>query len=296
VVSVDDGRARVTRSVAAARAAGLLLLVGVVYGAFVLTGAGRQIDIGAFVLVARVSGSIGVVANEIRVASPFVLAVPVVVLGAVALVRRRWQIVLRAGLLIVAALAAAELLKPTLPRPWDSDTFSIVGNSFPSGHVAVTLALALVTVILSPTDRWHTRLALATGVAVVAVALCSVISSAHRPSDVIGAALLVGFLVQVVFWRTPAMVDSRPGFSVVLACIAGAGVVAIVTCAIIGAAGDPVGALTIGIPGLLLLCIAPCAYALMLAPTGPLPILGSRRRAETCTVGLSTHEREPHVR
>ena len=86
----------------------------------------------------------------------------------------------------------------------------------------------------------------------------------------IGAALLVGFLVQVIFWRRPAMVDSRPGFAAALVAAAGLGLVLVVIAAIFETVGTEPGTLATGVPGLLLLCAAPSAYAVMLAPTGPL--------------------------
>jgi len=244
-----------------------------VYAVLVLTVVGRRVDVGSFRLLSALTGPLGAEANEFREVMPFVLAVLVVVLGTLALRRRRWRETIRSLIFVVASFSIAEALKQVLPRPGAEGLTGIFGNSYPSGHVAITLALALVAVILSPSDRWHIWLACATGAVVIGVAWCSVISSAHRPSDVIGSALLVGFLVQVVFWRRIAMVDSRPRLARVLIFCAGAGLVLVVIAAGVYTTGSPAGAFAAGILGWLLLCAAPAAYAVMLAPTGPLSLL-----------------------
>jgi membrane-associated phospholipid phosphatase len=238
------------------------------YLLFVLSSQGRMADASAFASLMPLIDVFGATADVVRQVIPFVLAALVVVLAAAALARQRWDDVARSVVLVASSLVATEGLKFLLPRPEAGGSVAIVGNSYPSGHVAVTLSLALVVVILSPTDRWHVWLALLTGAATVGVAWCSVLSTAHRASDVIGSALLVGFLVQVVFWRKIAMVDSRArlGAAILLCAAAGA---ALVVVGGVFAAGPPVLAAA-GIPGWLLLCAAPAAYSVMLAPTGPL--------------------------
>lgn len=272
----DDGPVLVPARVTLPRIVVLLAICGGVYGAFVLARAGQWTDADAFRVLSPFTGTLRGAANGVRQVLPFVLALFVMVLAVWALRRHRWREVVRSVLFVAASLAVTEVLKLLLPRPGMANLDGIIGNSYPSGHVAVTLALALVAVILSPTDRWHVWLACATGAVVIGVAWCSIVSGAHRPSDVIGSALLVGFLVQIVFWRRIAMVDSRPQVALALICGAGVGFVLVIVAAVLDATGDHAGSLAAGIPGWLLLCAAPAAYSVMLAPTGPLRLPARR--------------------
>ncbi len=269
--SADEAdRTHVATSTTVMRVCILFGLFGVVYAAFVLAPEGQRLDAGSFRMLSSLSGPFGAAASVFRQAMPFVLAAVVLILGVIALLRGRWRDTVSSAALVAAALLVAEGLKFLLPRPGVGDVVGIVGNSYPSGHVAVALALALVTVILSPSDGWHIWLAWGSGTVVIGVAVCSVLSEAHRPSDVIGSALLVGCVVQAVFWRRVAMVDSRPVLARTFVCCAGLGAVLVAAAAALAGSGERAGSLAAGIPGWLLLCAAPAAYAVMLAPTGPL--------------------------
>jgi membrane-associated phospholipid phosphatase len=134
---------------------------------------------------------------------PLGVAAPTIVLGVAAIVavgaaRRRW--IELVGALAGAGLAmlGTEVLGELLPRPpLDVSVFGATGNTFPSGHAAIPIALVLgLAAVVPPGARpWVVRV----GGAWVAL-VSSVIQSMywHRPSDVLGAALLTCACVLVV--------------------------------------------------------------------------------------------------
>lgn len=120
---------------------------------------------------------------------PFGLVVLVLGLGALRVRRHPWQ-VLRVGVLVGASTGLSLLLKQSLPRPLHGRELGYLTNTFPSTHASATLALLVAVWWLCPRRPvWLTRLlCAAAGVA----ALGNVVGHAHRPSDVLGSALLVG--------------------------------------------------------------------------------------------------------
>ena len=108
---------------------------------------------------------------------------------------------LGAGIVI---LASGWIRDDVLPRP--SYIVSYYDNSFPSRHVVVTCAIALIVVRLWP---WAIGRRVVVWLAIAAVvidALASVATYAHRASDTMGAVLLVGVLVPVYAWgRLPSL-------------------------------------------------------------------------------------------
>lgn len=118
-------------------------------------------------------------------------------LAIIRLAQRRARQVVPALALVPASAVSARFLKDVvLGRP-DLGDFSYIQNTFPSGHVAISLAAALAICWLLADDApgW---LALPLGSAAVCVSLFSVLSLAHRVSDVVGAAVLVGMLAAIV--------------------------------------------------------------------------------------------------
>lgn len=109
----------------------------------------------------------------------------------VALVRGRMQLAVGAAVIIVGSIATSELLKHTLPRP-DLGIVDALGfhPTFPSGHTTVAMALSISAVFVTP-RRWRAPVA-ALGVLFSTAMGCSLVATAsHRPSDTIGAALVV---------------------------------------------------------------------------------------------------------
>lgn len=112
-------------------------------------------------------------------------------------VRRRWTAVLAAASLMVMTAAASHVLKrDVLPRPALGE-FGYALQTFPSGHAAISLAAVVAVVWLGP--RWlRPAVTAALGVIAAGVALMSVLSLAHRGSDVLGGTLLTAALASAI--------------------------------------------------------------------------------------------------
>ena len=109
---------------------------------------------------------------------------------------------LRGALLLVVTAQASSWLDSALVRP-DLGDFAYPYNTFPSGHTAISLA-AVVTIVwaLRPSRSMEWLLV----ASVLFVGAASLLSFAHRASDIVGATLLTGVLVSVV-----ALISSRYG-------------------------------------------------------------------------------------
>ena len=117
-------------------------------------------------------------------------------LVAVALLRRRPRMAIVIAAALVATVVTCEVLKPLLSNvrqaQWFGDS-SLGGASWPSGHAAGAMCVALCTVLVSP--RWLRALTAAAGTALaVGVSFSILVLAWHFPSDVLG-----GFLVAALW-------------------------------------------------------------------------------------------------
>jgi len=178
----------------------LSLLIGILAGSvavfvanyvfFVRTTIGQELDDAA--LVGAEHETQGVITEAwdlLDVISVASLAIACVVIGLVALLRRRVALAFAALATIGLANVATQLLKRVvLDRP------DLIGagalNSLPSGHatVAATVSVGLVMVTA---PRWRSMAALVSVLFPVAVAVAVVTASWHRPSDSIAAFCVV---------------------------------------------------------------------------------------------------------
>ena len=120
-----------------------------------------------------------------------------VIMGAIAfavlIVRKRWLSIAQLAVFGGLCFAAAELLKPLLPRPYLINLESNPNNSAPSGHVI--LAAAASVMLLCAVPRVLRALVAVIGWAYTVLVGLSVIAAQwHRPTDVIMALLIVGGL------------------------------------------------------------------------------------------------------
>ena len=119
-----------------------------------------------------------------------------VIMGAIAfavlIVRKRWLSIAQLAVFGGLCFAAAELLKPLLPRPYLINLESNPNNSAPSGHVI--LAAAVI--------GWAYT---------VLVGLSVIAAQWHRPTDVIMALLIVGGLALLALATTFASGMDEPG-------------------------------------------------------------------------------------
>jgi len=121
-----------------------------------------------------------------------VCAVTVILL----LLARRYGGALLTALVVTSGWATNSLFKVLFDRPRPAPERQLVPEpaqgSFPSGHVAVTLALAIVWCLLSIGSH-RFRVAVSVGAVLVAAqAFARVYLGAHHPTDVVGSLLVVG--------------------------------------------------------------------------------------------------------
>ncbi len=137
-----------------------------------------------------------------------------VIMGAIAfavlIVRKRWLSIAQLAVFGGLCFAAAELLKPLLPRPYLINLESNPNNSAPSGHVI--LAAAASVMLLCAVPRALRALVAVIGWAYTVLVGLSVIAAQwHRPTDVIMALLIVGGLALLALATTFASGMDGPG-------------------------------------------------------------------------------------
>ncbi|MFB8387042.1 phosphatase PAP2 family protein [Microbacterium sp. NPDC055910] len=107
-----------------------------------------------------------------------------------ALLARRFLAVAAAAICLGGTGVLAALFDIAVPRP-DFGAFAYAHNTYPSGHVAVCAAGVIAIAWLNP--RWAPRPVVAVLAGVVWIeAAMSLLSFAHRGSDVLGGILLAG--------------------------------------------------------------------------------------------------------
>ena len=163
---------------------------------FIRTGIGQHLD--DLVIRHRAGEPASVrAANDraLRLVSNASLGAGVVALVAVGVVRRRMLLGLAAAAAVGATTLSSEALKRwVIDRPGLSvGRYGIQDNSFPSGHAAISTALALAFLMVMP-HRWR-RVTAVGGALWVTLQATGVISAGwHRPSDALaGYALALGW-------------------------------------------------------------------------------------------------------
>lgn len=158
------------------------------------------------------------------------LVIVLVVVGLIAIVRRRYSLAIMAVVLVAGSAGTTYALKQYLVR-FDlgvDPERAAAGNSFPSGHATAAAAFAVgLVLVLPPAARGIASLIGATYAAVVGVATMS--SGWHRPSDVVAGYLIVGGwaafagLLLILAQRRSAVVSprDRAGWSLVVTLVGG---------------------------------------------------------------------------
>jgi len=125
--------------------------------------------------------------DTISVASLAVVGGAIVLL---ALLRGRPRLAVAAGVVLLGANLTTQVLKETFDRPDLVLGWAAEPGAFPSGHATVAMSLAMaLMIVVPPSMRWTAALggcayAAAVGIAVIAI-------DWHRPSEVVGAYLVV---------------------------------------------------------------------------------------------------------
>jgi hypothetical protein len=160
------------------------------------------------------------------------LAIGIALVLGVALLRRKPVLAAASGGIIVAAVVATDVLKRLLVRPELVEApVHWLSNSFPSGHVAVAVAVGMGAVLVVP---YVLRAAVTLGAALyaMAVALAVGIAGWHRLSDVAGAAFTVLALGCVALYLLarggrirPLRVPRRIGYTLMILVLGGSALV-----------------------------------------------------------------------
>jgi membrane-associated phospholipid phosphatase len=239
-----DGR----RRLAIRREDGLLVLgiacvvaLALLYVLAIRTGWGQRLDNAALTgrtTRASVLRATDHLLNTISIAS-LVLVGGTIVL--IAILRNKPHLALTAAVIVGGANLTTQLLKSSiLSRPTLTDPDPL-GPSFPSGHSTVAFSLVIALVLVVPARARGTTAVLAFAYAAL-VGMGVVTAGWHRPSDVIGAQLVVigwsAFTVAgLLAWRGAARIRSaRIDVPVVPPLLAGVGL-ALVAAGFIGFAG-----------------------------------------------------------
>ncbi|MBW4031758.1 MAG: phosphatase PAP2 family protein [Acidobacteria bacterium] len=194
-----SGRSKAGRIRTALIALGLAAIGIVIEIAFLRTAWGQRLDASTFGAVVPLREMLGVWADRSRLVLPALAAALASIALIFALVRGRWRSTIAPVVLVVLTLVICTVLKDfVVVRPYFGD-FGYPQNTFPSGHTAVTVAALVALYWLLP--RPHLLATVPLILLGSATALFQVASYAHRLSDVIGGALLVGLLA--VFFVGP---------------------------------------------------------------------------------------------
>jgi membrane-associated phospholipid phosphatase len=163
------------------------------YLIFVLTRRGQELDAEAFDGGAWIRESaVALPLAHVRTAVVIVLATVVLVVGSVALVNRRFRTVAVSVVLVAASIGVARLLRFSLGRPYLGD-YAYRYNTFPSGHAAAAGSLAVAILLLLP-DCGKKGPRTVAVLAITSGGCASVLTFAHRPSDISAGILLVGLI------------------------------------------------------------------------------------------------------
>jgi membrane-associated phospholipid phosphatase len=139
--------------------------------------------------------------------------------AAVGMLRKRLDLAIGAGLLVLGANASVQFLKMQVVRP-DLDDFP-APNSFPSGHTAAAASVAFALLLVLP-HAVRGMVALIGAGYVTVIAIATVWAEWHRPSDTVAALLIVlawsalsAFIVRLGRLRVPGPAE-RPSRSATL--------------------------------------------------------------------------------
>ncbi|MFG1706886.1 glycosyltransferase [Nonomuraea sp. M3C6] len=106
----------------------------------------------------------------------------------------RWRTARRVLVVIAAGWGVSLLLKVLVDRPRPPALHALVHelgpDSFPSGHVCLTLSIAVAVALLAWKTRWRWPVVAAGGLLVIGQMLARVYLGAHYPTDTIGSVIV----------------------------------------------------------------------------------------------------------
>src|SRR5690554_1225108 len=171
---------------------------------FIGTEVGQRLDASSFGAVVWLRAEIGVWAEWLRDILTVVAGVILVALLLVALVRQRLRDATAAGAVAALSLIVSTLLKEFIERPFLGE-YGYLVNTFPSSRAAVTVGALIGSYWLLRGALRRPLVLLPLLILGAATGLFQVVSYAHRPSDVLGGALLAGMLAALFIGRGGAL-------------------------------------------------------------------------------------------
>lgn len=208
-------------------ARGAIFSAGVfaLYVAAILTPFGQRADAAGLGLL-EWTGWIGNLLGSLRTVFLVVTLLGAAASIVAAVLRRRFALAVSATAVLVGVVIVNSLLRDViLHRPYFGITFGYLENTFPSGHVAASVIACIIVIAVFPRPLPRGAVA-AIGVFLFLLAVGSVTSFAHRPSDVIAGALLAGAFAQGIVGKQSH--SMRPRTTVVLLAAGFAGILALV--------------------------------------------------------------------
>lgn len=195
-----------------ARLAGLLLAAFVgLWSVTHLTDLGQRLDDTGLDLLEPWHEAYEGRAELVRTWGPVISAAVAGTLGLLAVVRRRWRALIPVAAVPLGCVVVAEALKIVLPRPELGDAgygYGFMQNSFPSSNVAVVCGLWIGAWLLGTR---HRGLLVVSGVVfTTSTVVASMVTYAHRPSDVVGGVLLAFVALAVTGGRGTPQSPIRP--------------------------------------------------------------------------------------
>jgi len=164
---------------------------------FVLTQVGQRFDNAAYFGRGAVGAEmLGFDQQLLGSVTKGFLAGVLILIAAIALVRRRWMSGIAAVGAVLLSVGGAEVLKSNLPHPLlavpqgaEPDYFR--EDTYPSGHTASGCSLALGLIMVCRA-RWRAAVSGVGGLVCAAYATGVVFLGWHRPSDAVGGILWTG--------------------------------------------------------------------------------------------------------
>ncbi|WP_058234591.1 phosphatase PAP2 family protein [Devriesea agamarum] len=191
----------------------LACLVGVslLAGTSIDTAGGQRLD---QLVLSGARGDDGLISRIVfpvlnTVSIPFIL-VALVVTVLVALLRRRYGLAWSMLVLVLGSNATTQVLKKiVIERPHLVAGIDVTPNSFPSGHTTVAASVAIAFAVVAPTTL-RPLVSILGAFFTILTGIGTMTGGWHRPSDVVGAFLVVaawtfGFLASeaLMAWQQP---------------------------------------------------------------------------------------------
>ena len=161
-----------------------------IYGFFVHTSAGRGLDDRIFQAVPRPHSMWFRLGGALLGSEALLALVGMGLMLVVGVRARRPRHIVVALSVVAGSVVTAELFKHVLLSRPGSGAAAAVANSYPSGHVTVAAAAAVAVWFVSGPRR-RPAVAVFGGVISLVVGVVTVVQEWHRPSDVVGAFVLV---------------------------------------------------------------------------------------------------------